>query len=284
VLHDAVLHHLYADVLLARGRAASYLREVGYGRAAAVSRAAEAVLGEAAPAWYDEPLIARAIDLSRVTIVHSRAAAAAVLRARPRARVRLVHHGVAAPRFCGPPTEAPFTVGTFGGIDLQKRIPSVLRALDALRADVPDARLLLVGAVAPGVDLPERPGLEVLGRVTLEQMETLMARCHVCVQLRWPTAGEASGAALRALRLGRPLVVSDCGWFAELPPAVADRIPAGSDTDAESAALARALLALARDPGRREQMTAAALDLAAAWSWDAAAARYVEAISEACRR
>ena len=37
--------------------------------------------------------------------------------------------------------------------------------------------------------------------------------------------GETSGVALRALSLGRPLVVSDLGWFAELPDEVALKIP-----------------------------------------------------------
>src|SRR5205807_2694255 len=119
------------------------------------------------------PLIERAIDLSRATIVHSRYARTAALRARPTALVRLIHHGVATPRFCGPLGDAPFTIGTFGGLDLQKRIRSLLRAFEQLRARVADARLLLVGAPSPVVPLPSTPGVEVTGRVTLDEMERL---------------------------------------------------------------------------------------------------------------
>jgi hypothetical protein len=37
--------------------------------------------------------------------------------------------------------------------------------------------------------------------------------------------GETSGSAIRALSLGKALVVSDVGWFAELPDGVALRVP-----------------------------------------------------------
>ena len=51
--------------------------------------------------------------------------------------------------------------------------------------------------------------------------------------------GETSGSAIRALSLGKPLVVSDLGWFAELPDEVARKIPVGEgEVDALVAALA----------------------------------------------
>jgi hypothetical protein len=70
--------------------------------------------------------------------------------------------------------------------------------------------------------------------------------------------GETSGVVVRALSLGRPLVVSDVGWFADLPDEVAIKVP----VEGEVEALASALEQLARDPGRREEMGAAARALA----------------------
>jgi hypothetical protein len=50
--------------------------------------------------------------------------------------------------------------------------------------------------------------------------------------------GETSGSVIRALSLGKPLVVSDVGWFAELPDDVAAKIaPDESEVDALAAAL-----------------------------------------------
>jgi hypothetical protein len=71
--------------------------------------------------------------------------------------------------------------------------------------------------------------------------------------------GETSGVVVRALSLGRPLVVSDVGWFAELPDAVAVKLPVG---DGEVEALADALESLARDPDRRQAMGEAGRALA----------------------
>ena len=109
-----------------------------------------------------------------------------------------------------------------------------------------------------------------------------MAACDACISLRSPTMGETSGSAIRALSLGRPLVVSDLGWFSELPDDVALKVPVDED---EIPALATALELLAsseptqlamsdaarayaqreHDLGRVAESYAAALEEAAGW-------------------
>ncbi len=71
--------------------------------------------------------------------------------------------------------------------------------------------------------------------------------------------GETSGTAIRALALGKPLVVSDVGWFAELPDDVALKVPVDDD---EVDTLVAALDLLASRPDVRAAMGAAALELA----------------------
>jgi hypothetical protein len=71
--------------------------------------------------------------------------------------------------------------------------------------------------------------------------------------------GETSGIAIRALALGKPLVVSDVGWFSELPSDVALRVPVG---DAEVGTLAAALELLVERQDVREAMGKAAAALA----------------------
>src|SRR5436190_2727222 len=73
--------------------------------------------------------------------------------------------------------------------------------------------------------------------------------------LRSPTMGETSGSAIRALSLGRPLVVSDVGWFAELPDDVALKVPVGSD---EVPVLAASLELLASSEATQRTMSDAA--------------------------
>src|SRR4029077_14903198 len=47
----------------------------------------------------------------------------------------------------------------------------------------------------------------------------------VLVTPRSPTMGETSGSVIRALSLGKPLLVSDVGWFSELPDNVVLKVP-----------------------------------------------------------
>jgi len=157
-------------------------------------------------------------------------------------------------------------IGSFGNVNASKRIPQLLEAFARLRRDRPDARLLLVGAVSPGFDLDRRlqrlglSGEGILREAYVEEdrLWSLMAACDVCVNLRSPTMGETSGSVVRQLSLGKPVVVSDVGWFAELPDAVAVKVPVGAG---ETETLHAALELLARDEPLRERMSGAALDL-----------------------
>jgi len=96
-----------------------------------------------------------------------------------------------------------------------------------------------------------------LDYVEEDRLWSLMAASDVCVNLRWPTMGETSGAAIRALALGRPLVVSDVGWFAELPDDVVAKVPVD---EWEVELLATLLERLAGDEHLRTALGAAASD------------------------
>ncbi len=86
-----------------------------------------------------------------------------------------------------------------------------------------------------------------------------MAGSDVLVNLRHPTMGETSGSVIRGLSLGKPLVVSDVGWFSELPDAVALKVPPDDD---EVATLTAALELLASRSDVRVTMGENAADLA----------------------
>ena len=159
-------------------------------------------------------------------------------------------------------------IGGFGNVNQSKRMPQLLEAFARVRAEHPGARLLLVGATSPGFDLERRlqrlglggDGILREGYVDERRLWELMAACDVHVSLRSPTMGETSGTAISALSLGKPLVVSDVGWFVELPDGVALQVAVGDD---EVSDLAAALQLLAARPDVRATMGAAARELAA---------------------
>jgi glycosyltransferase involved in cell wall biosynthesis len=118
-------------------------------------------------------------------------------------------------------------------------VPELLAAFALLRERLPDARLLLVGGVSARYSLPALPpGVEHVDYVGEDRLWALMRAADVHVSLRYPTMGETSGSAVRSLSLGKPLVVSDVGWFSELPEDVALKVPLdGREVDVLAGAL-----------------------------------------------
>ena len=285
VLHDFVLHHLVAGMTLGRKNSEGYLdamqREAGpVGRMLAHG----VVDGLLPPVWerraHEYPLTGEVLRYATGAIVHSEYV---------ERRVR--EHGFAEPvwRIPHPAWPAPstsaadlssdrFVVGCFGHLNPAKRLPQLLDAFALLRERVPEALLLLVGSLAPGLELELPEGAIHHGYVDEQRLWSFLAATDVCVSLRYPTMGETSGVAVRALSLGRPLVVSDVGWFADLPDEVAIKVPVEGDVEALASALER----LARDPELREAMGAAASALAEGeYALGRVAEAYTAALEEA---
>jgi glycosyltransferase involved in cell wall biosynthesis len=274
VLHDFVLHHLVSGITLGRRDGNAYLdameREAGV-----VGRLlAHGVIDRRIPPLWesrpeDFPLAGEILRFATGLVVHSgyveqRARSAGY--AGPIWRIphpAWEHAPVEPARVEGSPL-----VGSFGNVNASKRIPQLLEAFARLRRDRPDARLLLVGAVSPGFDLDRRlqrlglsdAGIDREAYVTEDRLWSLMAACDICVSLRSPTMGETSGSVIRQLSLGKPVVVSDVGWFAELPDELALKVPVDQH---EADTLHAALELLARDESARAAMSAAGLELVA---------------------
>jgi len=273
VLHDFVLHHLVAGMTVGRGDGHGYLdameREHGVvGRLLAHGVLDKRLppLWEARPADFPLPLFV--LDHATALVVHSQTVREQVREAGYEGPVSVVRHPAWPALVVEPERVATGPVlACFGVVNASKRIPELLRAFAALRRTRRDATLLLVGPTSPGFDLDrrlQRLGLDEEGLVREKWVDEdrlwrLLAGVDVCVNLRYPTMGETSGSAIRALSLGKPLVVSDIGWFSELPDGVALKVPV--DTN-EVDVLTAALELLVERADVRETMGQAAADLA----------------------
>jgi glycosyltransferase involved in cell wall biosynthesis len=136
-----------------------------------------------------------------------------------------------------------------------------------------EARAALVGAGGERF-VAEGDGVIVTGEVGSDDFDRWLRRAAVLVQLRRSSNGESSGVVAHAMARGVPLIVSDIGAMAELPPDVALRLPVAAAPD-EVAAAVRTLLA---DPERRAAMRRAGLEFAARETPTAQARRLVEAV------
>ena len=273
VLHDFVLHHLVSGMTLGRRDRNAYLdlmeREHGVaGRLLAYGVIDKRVppLWEARPA--DFPLATFVLDNATGLIVHSQFVRDQARAAGYEGPICVVPHPAWPVLAVEPERVADgVVIGCFGVVNSSKRVPELLRSIAAARREHPDLVLLLVGSTSPGFDLDrrlQRLGLDDEGLVRHGWMDearlwSLMAGSDVLVNLRHPTMGETSGSAVRALSLGKPLVVSDVGWFSELPRDVALRVPPDDD---EVATLTAAVELLASRADVRAEMGANAAALA----------------------
>ena len=276
VLHEFVLHHLVSGITLARGDVEGYCaaleREAGpEGRELGLA----VQQGRIEPLWetraQEFPLAHGVLDAATGLIVHSHYVENLAREAGYERPIRQVP----MPAWPVPPVvpesiEGGPVLGCFGHVNESKRIPQILGAFAQLG---PDARLLLVGSWSPRlppIDLPAN----VIRRdyVPEDELWRLLAACDAVVSLRWPTMGETSAAAVRALSLGKPLIVSDVGSFRELPDEVAIKVPVGAG---EVEALVEAM----RRAAGNEEMGGAARRVAATeHRLDRTADLYVEAL------
>ncbi|MDX2138506.1 MAG: glycosyltransferase family 4 protein [Chloroflexota bacterium] len=178
-----------------------------------------------------------------------------------------------------------------GAVKARKGMLELVQALAIVREHVPDARLIIVGAldIEPEYVVQVRAEIarlgigevvELRGRVPDEELRGLYRTAHLFAlpALNAGDSFEGYGLALlEASATGLP-VVSTLGSGTE--DAVDDGVTGLLALQGDAQALASALLQLLRDPLLAARMGAAGRLKAAAQTWDAVAARYLEVYRE----
>jgi glycosyltransferase involved in cell wall biosynthesis len=258
VLHDHGLHDLVLAETVAQGDRAAYLYEMRRAHGAEGTfvgrQVARGLGGDLLPALF--PLNDRVFDSALAVVGLTR-----FVTTRAAARVRgpvlhLPHHlslplqplpsRAEARAALGLPADA-LLVTAPGLATSSKRIPTLLAVAAALRPRHPSLRLVLAGGRDERMPLGEwaraarlEDALVVTGRLSLPDLVRHLVAADVVSTLRFPSRGEMSGALVRALGVGRPVLVS-----AGTP--AADEFPAGCvvpvDPGVSEAAHLEALLA-----------------------------------------
>jgi glycosyltransferase involved in cell wall biosynthesis len=246
LLHDAVLHHLMLGML----SEAEYLTEFAYNfgdwslpLAQRLWRQRSASGADAA--YFRYPMLRRLAERSIGVLVHNRRAAAMVKAAAPGAYIAVTPH-------LALPDEPPLcdlgpgpVFGLFGYLRPTKRVSSVIAA-----AEIAGVRLVIAG------DPPPPPGPFVHLPLASEPVfRSRLRSCDAIVNLRYPSAGETSGITIRAMAIGRPVILTAGGEAEDFPPGTYTAVDSGP---AEVRMLAAMMIWLAQRPADR-----AALGLAA---------------------
>ncbi|UUF00306.1 glycosyltransferase [Xanthomonas hortorum pv. pelargonii] len=238
-LHDLVLHHMAAGVLSDAGRldSASYGGLLEKWHSTSQVRAATVALRIGTPIWsraqvVDYPLHQVATQYATEMVVHSRYSADRIAKDFPWLPITVVPqlYPIVAPHRVRGRLN---TIALLGGGQVNRRFDWVVQAL-AMIDEVLDEPLTLeiAGDVEPAVasQLEALTGLRNVrlinhGRVDDENFWKVFERADLMIALRQPTMGEASAVVSKAMQAGLPTIVSDHGWYAELPGCVKKIVP-----------------------------------------------------------
>ena len=255
VLHDALLQHLFMSALDESGYVEEFVFNYGeWSREPAHDLWRGRASSGLRHAYYRYPMLKRLLERSRAVIVHNPAAARIVREHAPNTPVVEIPHLYADPT----PTEpmrfgsAVYVFGVFGYLRESKRVAATLRAFEKVRALRPNTALLLGGefvssdlarAVEP---MLRNPGILRRGHMSEVEFRQAAAATDACINLRYPSAGETSGIAIRFMGLGKPVIVSGGEETARYPDAACLRVDAGPS---EEEMLSQYMLSLRLVPG-----------------------------------
>jgi glycosyltransferase involved in cell wall biosynthesis len=250
VVHDAVLHHLMLGML----NADEYLHEFVYNYGESSRSLGRELWEQRARAasdarYFARPMLKCIATASRAIIVHNRAAAKIVREHAPHARIFEIPHLFQKPAL--PSTEEiarfreslglkPETllVGTFGHQRETKRLAVVLRVVQrTLLANGIDARLLISGDfVSSTFEKAVEPLLlhpHVIRTRYLPETDfwRYAAASDLCINLRYPSAAETSGIAVKMMGIGKPVIFTAGETLARIPANACLRVDVGPDEE-----------------------------------------------------
>jgi glycosyltransferase involved in cell wall biosynthesis len=264
ILHDFVMHHFFAGYHLDYLRTpASYelLMETTYGREAPV----------AARVWETDevvrfPLFEEVTRGALGVVTHSEFFKQRVEAcfAGPVARIPLAYDvGTSRSEI----SRAQLGVGadeilmvTVGHINPNKQIESVIEAIARLGPALRGLVYAIVGPASPDYErklkaASKEKGLEdivrFLGQVSDDLLSAYLSAADICINLRFPAMEGASASVIEEMLFGKPVIVTNTGFFGELPDDCVVKV--SPDSDAE---LAAALKQLVLDDSARRRIGA----------------------------
>ncbi len=312
VLHDLVLHHSRLAMYMKSPEVAEYRADMGNTRKRdrALDKLSEytaeveasyplegtevaeiAIRMGGGRLLYEYPLHELLVKANKMVLVHSHAAREKLLVSCPESQVRVVRMGITLPEL-PPREEARRRLGlgketilaSFGLVTPEKRISVALRSMRRLLDEGVDARYVLVGDTVPHYDAREEAEqlgiaerVDLTGRVEEQTFWLYAAAADLCLNLRYPTAGETSATLLRLLAAGRAVMVTDQVQALDFPEAVLARASLDGDEDG----LFCDVIDLIRNPDRRRRLERDAREyIEAEHSPDAMFEDYVRCLKE----
>jgi len=228
VLHDAALNHFFLGSLDQAAYVEEFVFNYGeWNRGLAEDLWANRARSAADPRYFEYPMLKRLVAASRTVIVHNPAAGHIVQQHIPEAHERQARI-VEIPHLFVPPKLPPavdtlrfraelglgprtLLAGVFGHLRESKRLCAILRTMDRLWKSGVDVKLLVQGSFASSdleravtPLLENNPRILRIGHLAEADFWRWAAATDVCINLRFPSAGETSGIAIRMMGIREP--------------------------------------------------------------------------------
>lgn len=238
-LHDMVLHHLMGWLTWMQRDVASYLALIEKWYGEYVSLLCEELLKKQAMPWdlevvTDLPLFEETLQYADACIVNSNFAENKISKAFPNLNIYnniLVQKdmNIVEKKYSD---NISLNIGIFGEVEPYKAIDVILESLSNFKNYNLSWSAHIVGTISEKCKhihvLPCKLGISentfFYGRLEDSEFKNKMAEMDLIISLRYPTMGETSAVVTRAMQMGIPVIVSDSGWYKELPDFV-DKVP-----------------------------------------------------------
>jgi glycosyltransferase involved in cell wall biosynthesis len=280
VMHDFVMHHFFAAYYLEHLRRpqayVAIMRRCAGARGASVAE--EIVTGRRRPVWETDEvtryaLFEEAIRGAYGVVAHSEFFRRHVEAVSPVPCARLylpyelmpVKSGFSRQELGIP--DSKLLLITIGHVNPNKRVPSVLHALAANRDLLGRIVYVVAGPCDPGrlaelEAIISRLGLEGIVRLTgyVEEgpLQAYLRHADLCINLRFPAIEGASASLVEEMLHGKAVIVTDTGFYSELPSDCVMKIRPEHEQEDLTSALRR----LVTDAGLREAIGSRAREFA----------------------
>jgi glycosyltransferase involved in cell wall biosynthesis len=266
ILHDFVMHHFFAAYHLDDLRAeASYklLMQTTYGPAAPVT----------GRVWETDevvrfPLFEEVTRGALGIVTHSEFFKQRVEAsfAGPVARIPLAYDaGTNRPEISRQQLavkDDQILIVTIGHVNPNKQVERVIDAIARLGAASPPIVYAILGPALPDYERKLKAAVKAggltdsirfLGQVSDDVLSGYLSAADICINLRFPAMEGASASVIEEMLFGKPVIVMNTGFFAELPDDCVVKVRADSDAD-----LLSALKQLVHDESARKRIGALA--------------------------
>ncbi len=249
VLHDAVLQHLFLGMLDPNEYVEEFVYNYGEPSRDLARQLWEQRARSGADArYFAYPMLKRIATVSRAVIVHNPAAGSLVRVHAPDARIVEIPHLFEPPVLPSPEetlrlreslglTPETLLIGTFGHQRETKRLTVLLRAFQRAVQSGADARLLVSGSFVSGTfenaiaPLLQHPSILRTGYLPEPELWRYAAATDLCINLRYPSAAETSGIAVRMMGIGKPVIFTASEALARIPENACLRLDVGPEEE-----------------------------------------------------